>query len=127
TTWYLWRLSADKLQANSDAFWNSIRQPWDIGLTILLTVGSALSAAAMAYAIIDVPSTGNAQLSQRRFLLFRQLPLFLASLLLAAWLALSRNVHRSDLFAPKHLLRWFVRLTVACYLYGRLSSLAVVS
>ena len=126
TTWYLWKLSADKLQPNWDAFWNSIRQPWDIGLTILLTVGFALIAAAMAYAIIDVPSTGNAQLSQRRFLLFRQLPLFLASLLLAAWWALSRNVHGSELFAPKHLLPWFVGLTVASYLSGGLIAFAIL-
>src|SRR5438094_42893 len=126
TTWYLWKLSADKLQSNWDAFWNSIRQPWDIGLTILLTVGFALIAAAMAYAIIDVPSTGNAQLSQRRFLLFRQLPLFLASLLLAAWWALSRNVHGSELFAPKHLLPWFVGFTVASYLSGGLIAFAIL-
>ncbi len=32
---------------------------WDIGLTIALVVGFALIAIAMAYAIIDVPSTGN--------------------------------------------------------------------
>jgi hypothetical protein len=69
---------------------------WDIGLTIALAVGFALIAVAMAYAIIDVPSTGNAQFSQRRFLWFRQLPLLLASLILAAWWAVFRNVHGSD-------------------------------
>ena len=55
---------------------------WDIGLTILLAVGFAFVAVAMAYAIIDVPSTGNTRYSQRRFLIFRQLPLLLVSLVL---------------------------------------------
>src|SRR5437773_3614853 len=53
TTWYLWKLSADKLQPNWGACWNCIRQRWDIGLPILLTVGCALIAAAMSYAILD--------------------------------------------------------------------------
>jgi len=62
---------------------DSVKQHWDIGLTILLAVGFALIAIAMAYAIIDVPSTGNARLPQSRFLKFRELPLLLMSLVLA--------------------------------------------
>src|SRR6202035_314162 len=62
-------------------------QWWNIPLNTLLAVGAALIAVAMAYAIIDVPSTGNARLPQRRFLEFRQLPLMLASLVLAEWWA----------------------------------------
>jgi hypothetical protein len=125
-TWYLWKLLGDKLQPNWDAFWSSIKQPWDTGLTILLVVGFALIAVAMAYAIIDVPSTGNKRLSQRRFLIFRQLPLFLASLILAAWWAVSRNVHGSDLFQPMKLLPWFVGFTVASYLTGGLIAVAIL-
>jgi Patatin-like phospholipase len=125
-TWYLWKLSADKLQPNWDAFWSHIKQPWDTGLTLLLLVGFGLIAVAMAYAIIDVPSTGNARLSQRRFLIFRQLPLLLASLLLAAWWAVFRNVHGSDLFQPRQLLPWFVGFTVASYVSGGLLGVAIL-
>jgi hypothetical protein len=46
---------------------------WNFPLNTLLLVGFALIAMAMAYAIIDVPSTGNARFPQRRFLKFRQL------------------------------------------------------
>src|SRR5438093_1165603 len=126
TTWYLWKLSADKSQPNWDAFWSYIKHPWDTGLTLLLVAGFALIAVAMAYAIIDVPSTGNARLSQRRFLLFRQLPLLLASLLLTAWWAVSRNVHGSDLFQPRRLLPWFVGFTVASYVTGGLLGVAIL-
>src|SRR5262249_53507461 len=48
------------LQPNWPAWADSVKQQWDIGLTILLAVGFVLLAVAMAYAIIDVPSTGNA-------------------------------------------------------------------
>jgi len=114
STWHLWK----KLPADWDAWWNLVEQPWDMGLKILLAVGFALIALAMAYAIIDVPSTGNARLSQRRFLLFRQLALFLASLILAEWWALFRNVHGSELFQPKKLLPWFVAFIIASYVCG---------
>src|SRR5207302_287288 len=53
-------------------------QRWDIALTALLVVAFLLIAGSMAYAIVDVPSTGNARFSQRRFLRYRQLPLVLA-------------------------------------------------
>src|SRR5881296_1923698 len=43
-------------------------QWWNFPLNTLLAVGFALIAVAMAYAIIDVPSTGNARFPQRRFL-----------------------------------------------------------
>src|SRR5262249_1909803 len=89
-SWYLW---SNKLPADWEAWSASVKQPWDKGLTILLAVGFALVAIAMAYAIIDVPTTGNERLSQRRFIIFRQLPLFLASLFLAAWWAVFFNVH----------------------------------
>ena len=79
-------------------------QWWNIPLNTLLAVGAALIAVAMAYAIIDVPSTGNARFPQRRFLEFRQLPLMLGSLVLAEWWALFRNVHGSDPFQPWDLL-----------------------
>ena len=113
-TWRLWK----KSPANWDDWWNLVEQPWDISLKILLAVGFVLIAIAMAYAIIDVPSTGNARLSQRRFLLFRQLPLFLASLILAEWWAVFRNVHGSELFQPRKLLPWFLGFTLASYVCG---------
>ena len=46
---------------------DQIKHDWDIWLNILLAIGGASIAVAMAYAIIDVPSTGNARLPQRRF------------------------------------------------------------
>jgi hypothetical protein len=111
-------------QPNWPAWADSVKHQWDIGLTILLAVAFALVAMAMAYAIIDVPSTGNARFSQRRFLWFRQLPLLLASLILAAWWAVFRNVHGSEPFQSKELLSWFVGFTLANYLTGGL--LAIV-
>jgi hypothetical protein len=126
-TWYLSKLLRDKSEPNWDAFWSYIKQPWDTGLTILLVAGFALIAMAMAYAIIDVPSTGNARLSQRRFLLFRQLPLLLASLILTAWWGISRNVHGSELFQPTRLLPWFIVFTVAAYLCGGLIAVPILS
>ena len=48
---------------NVEPNWRDWKAPvvqwWNIGLTIVLAVGFALIAIAMAYAIIDVPSTGN--------------------------------------------------------------------
>jgi hypothetical protein len=94
-----------------------------MGLTTLLAVGFALVAVAMAYAIIDVPSTGNARLSQRRFpwfLWFRQVPLLLASLILAAWWAVFRNVLGSEPFQPTEWRLRFIFFAVASYLSGGL-------
>src|SRR5437762_2547407 len=75
-----------------------VTRSWDSGLNILVATAFALIAAAMAYAVIDVPSTGNARLPQRRFLKYRQLPLLLASLILAAWWALFWNIHWGEPF-----------------------------
>ena len=116
---------------NVEPNWSTWKGPvphyWDMGLTIALVVGFALIAIAMAYAIVDVPSTGNAQLSQRRFLMFRQLPLLLASLILAAWWAAFRNVHGSKPFKPMALLPWFLGFTVASYLSGGLLAIVFLS
>ena len=114
STWNSWK----NPPANWDGWWKLVERPWDTALTILLAVGIALVAIAMAYAIIDVPSTGNARLSQRRFLTFRQLPVLLASLVLAEWWAVFRNVHGSELFQPKKLLPWFIGFTLASYICG---------
>jgi len=97
---------------------DQIKHGWDIWLNILLAIGGASIAVAMAYAIIDVPSTGNARLPQRRFLEFRQLPLMLASLVLAEWWALVRNVHGSEPFEAGEWRSKFVIFFVACYLVG---------
>jgi hypothetical protein len=117
-------LAAINLQPNWSTWTDSVHQRWNIGLTILLMVGFALIAVAMAYAIIDVPSTGNARLPQRRFLKWRQLPLVLASLILAAWWALFWNIHYGDPFPADDWLLRFVVFSVASYLSGGL--LAVV-
>lgn len=125
-TWYLWKLSTQKLPPNWDAFWAEVRQPWDTGLTGLLATGFILIAVAMAYAIVDVPSTRGARSSQRRFLWCRQLPLLLASVILTAWWAVSRNVHGGELFQPGKLLPWFIGFIVASYLAGGLIAIAVL-
>ena len=101
-----------------DAWKESVKYPWNIALTVLLAVGFGLIAVAMAYAVIDVPSTGNARWSQRRFLKYRQLPLLLASLILAEWWALFRSVHGDEPFRPKQLVSWFVGFTLASYVCG---------
>src|SRR2546423_4931178 len=94
-------------------------QWWNFPLNTLLAVGFALIAVAMAYAIIDVPSTGNARFPQRRFLEFRQLPLFLASLVLAAWWAVFCNVHgKSGAFQNLQGLLKFVLFFVFTYVCG---------
>ena len=113
--------------SNWNAWTNSIQHSWDIGLTVLLMIGSALVAVAMAYAIIDVPSTGNVRLPQRRFLEFRQIPLLLASLVLAAWWAVFCTVHGSEPFKTVHWLPKFVAFTVASYFSGELLAIAVPS
>src|SRR5882724_5250387 len=113
--------------ATDEAKTINLLQWWNFPLNTLLAVGFALIAAAMAYAIIDVPSTGNARFPQRRFLEFRQLPLVLASLVLAEWWALFRNVHGSDPFQPAQLLQWFLGFTVASYLCGGILAMVILS
>jgi Patatin-like phospholipase len=95
-------------------------QWWNLPLNMLLVAALVLIAIAMAYAIVDVPSTGNARLSQRSFLKYRQIPLFLASLILAEWWALFRNVHGSEPFWPVEWVIKFVGFSMASYLLGGL-------
>jgi Patatin-like phospholipase len=114
-----WHLLANHLPDDWKAWEDSIKHPWNIAMTIMLAVAFALIAIAMAYAVIDVPSTGNARFSQRRFLKFRQLPLFLASLILAAWWAVFCNVHgRSGVFQNAEGLLQFVLFFVFSYVCG---------
>src|SRR6266498_3997712 len=96
-----------------------IMQQWDWWLNILPAIAFILIAVAMAYAIIDVPSTGNARFSQRRFLKYRQLPLFLASLVLAAWWAVFCNVYgKLGVFQHAWGLLKFVLFFVFSYVCG---------
>jgi hypothetical protein len=120
-------LAAINLQPDWSTWTDSSEHRWDIGLTILLAVGFALLAVAMAYAIIDVPSTGNARLPQGRFLKFRQLPLLLASLIFAEWWAVFRSVHGSEPFQPSEWLLKFVAFMLASYLCGELLATVVAS
>ena len=106
---------------------DQVKHNWDIWLNILLALGGASIAIAMAYAIIDVPSTGNARLPQRRFLEFRQLPLMLGSLVPAEWWALVRNVHGSEPFKPGEWRFKFVIFFVACYLVGGVFATVILS
>jgi hypothetical protein len=133
-TRYSWELSEKKLElGNQLPKWQAWvdrfnHYPWDIGLTISLAVAFALVAVAMAYAIIDVPSTGNARLPQRRFLLCRQVPLFLAALILAGWWAVFCSVHGTrGTFQHADGLLKFVAFTVASYLSGELLAWVVPS
>ena len=114
--WPAWGLDMDLTKYAQIA--NQIKHDWDIWLNILLAIGGASIAIAMAYAIIDVPSTGNARLPQRRFLEFRQLPLMLASLVLTEWWALIRSVHGSEPFEAGEWRSKFVIFFVACYVVG---------
>jgi Patatin-like phospholipase len=113
--------------ATDEASTTQLIQWWNIPLNTLLAIGSALIAVAMAYAIIDVPSTGNARFPQRRFLEFRQLPLMLAALVLVDWWALFRNVHGGDPFQPRELLPWFVGFVVGSYLCGGVLAMVILS
>ena len=128
TTWYLGQLSTNtNLHSDWAGFWAKVFKPWDLGLTVLLAAGLVLIAIAMAYAIIDVPSTGNAKFSQHRFLKFRQLPLFLASVFLAAWWGVFFNVHGSE---PFRAAAWLVKISVffvLTYLCGGLLGAAVLA
>jgi len=106
---------------------DAVTHSWDMGLKILLVVGLALIAVAMAYAFIDVPSTGNARLPQRRFLLYRQLPLLVASVILAAWWAVFWNIHFGDPFPAKVWLVKFLVFFAGSYICGGLLGWAVRS
>src|SRR2546430_7659681 len=55
-TRHSWYLLVSNLPPDWNAWENSVKQPWNIALAIILAVGFALIAVAMAYAIIDVPS-----------------------------------------------------------------------
>jgi hypothetical protein len=120
-------LAAINVEPDWSTWRPSVAHQWDIGLTILLVIGFALIARATAYVTIDVPSTGNARLPQRRFLRFYQLPLLLASLILAEWWALFRNVHGSEPFPTVDLLFKFVGFSVASYLSGGLLATIILS
>jgi hypothetical protein len=106
---------------------NSTQQLWDLGLAVLLMIGFALVVIAMAYAIIDVPSTGDARLPQRRFLEFREIPLLLASLILVSWWAVFRNVYGSKPFTAVDWLPKFVGFFLASYLSAGLLAILILS
>jgi hypothetical protein len=98
----------------------SIVQQYDIALTALLSASFVLVAVAMAYAIIDVPATGNAGFPQQRFLQVRQIPLFIAALALTEWWALFCNIHGSQAFHSSTGLIKFLAFAIATYLAGGL-------
>ena len=95
-----------------------IVQHYDIALNVLLAASFVLVAVAMAYAIADVPATGNAGFPQRTFLKVRQIPLLIAALALTEWWALFCNVHGSQTFNSGAGLFKFVAFAVAAYLSG---------
>jgi hypothetical protein len=99
---------------------------YDIVLHVLLTASFILVAMAMAYAIVDVPSTGNASLTQRRFLKYRQLPLFIAALALTECWVLFCNIYGSaPLNTSAGMLR-FIAFAVGTYLTGGVLGSAVL-
>jgi Patatin-like phospholipase len=95
-----------------------IVQHYDIVLNVLLAASFVLVAVAMAYAIADVPATGNAGFPQRTFLKVRQIPLLIAALALTEWWALFSNVHGSETFNSGTGLFRFVAFAVTAYLSG---------
>ncbi len=98
----------------------SVVHRYDIALLVLLTLSFALVAIAMAYAIVDVPSTGNAGFPQSRFLWVRQLPLLLAAVGLTEWWALLSNIHGNTSFNSLTGYLRFVAFPIATYLTGGL-------
>ncbi len=120
-------VSPDWSAATDQATLVQIIDWWNLPLNTMLAVGLVLVAISMAYAIVDVPSTGNMRLPQRRFLIFRQLPLILAALILAEWWAVFRTVHGSDLFLARDWLPRFIVFFLACYLAGGVLALVVLS
>jgi hypothetical protein len=113
--------------ATDEAKTIQLLQWWNLPLNALLALGGALIAVAMAYAIIDVPSTGNARLPQGRFLKFRMIPLVVAALVLTEWWALFRNVHGSEPFQASQWWLKFVAFFVASYLSGGILAGAILS
>jgi hypothetical protein len=93
---------------------------YDLALDFLLWGSFLLTAVAMAYAIVDVPSTGNASLPQRRFLEWRQVPLLMAAAALTEWWALYCNIHGSFRLHSRVGLLLFVAYVVGAYLTGGL-------
>ncbi len=93
---------------------------YDVALHFLLAGSFLLIAIAMAYAIVDVPSTGNSGFSQSRFLKIRQMPLLIASLALTEWWALTCNIHGSESFHSTEGMLKFIIFAVATYLAGGL-------
>ena len=93
---------------------------YDLALAILLGGSFLLIAVAMAYAIVDVPSSGDARFPQSRFLACRQLPLLVAALALTEWWALFSNVHGNAAFNSGAGLLKFVGFAIATYLTGGL-------
>ncbi len=71
-------------------------RPSPLTLDFLLGASGVLIAMAMAYALFDQPCAGDARWPQRRFLLFRQVPLALASLCITLWWAGMCNVFGQD-------------------------------
>jgi hypothetical protein len=120
-------LGVINLQPNWSTSTDSVYQRWDASLGLLLMVSFILIAIAMAYAIVDVPSTGNARLSQRSFLIYRELPLVFAALILAAWWAVFCNVHGGDAFDHADGLLKFLRFFAGSYICGGLLGSAVLS
>ncbi len=100
----------------------------DLALTLLLAGSFVLIAVGMAYAIVDVPSSGDSRFSQTRFLYWRQLPLLLAALGLTEWWALFCNVHGNAAYHGAPGLLRFIAFAVATYLTGGfLGSLALAT
>ena len=123
--WTTWGPETDLTEYMQMA--DQIKHDWDIWLNILLAIGGALIAVAMAYAIIDVPSTGNARLRQRFFLLYRQLPLLLAALILAGWWAVFCNIHGGGAFDHRDGFLKFILFFAGSYVCGGLLGAAVLS
>ena len=106
-----WTQSASYLQ---------ILAQYDLTLRILISAAFVLIASAMAYAIVDVPASGDAKLSQKDFLKFRQIPLLIAALALTEWWALYSNVHGNAAFNSRMGIFQFVTYSVGTYLAGGL-------
>jgi len=98
--------------------YTTIVHRYDIVLSLLLTGSFLLVALAMAYAIVDVPATGNARWPQGKFLLFRQLPLAVAALALTEWWALNANIHGSAQFRSASGVFEFLAFAIGSYLAG---------
>jgi hypothetical protein len=100
--------------------YTTIVHRYDVALSLLLTGSFLLVALAMAYAIVDVPATGNARWPQRKFLLFRQLPLAVAALALTEWWALNTSIDESNRFRSTSGLFEFLAFAIGSYLAGGL-------